>query len=160
MSADAEFIFKVPSQYQNPENFVAILKKRIGLDLSPVEGEKDLWAGRFVGMDLYFHAFHGIDEDDRDIPYSHYPTSLSLTGYANWGGLRVTILSAVINLGMAICYLHETDGVVLFNRGKIVHIGFKAPEVCVRDLDRNILIQNYSDLSIYLEQGVTYKQDK
>ena len=156
---DADFIFNIPSAFDRPVDFANWLNKELGLSLALAKAGES-WHGPHLGLFMDFKPRHGA-EPEPGLPYDRYLSSIGLTGYGGQGDLRVIMLSAVINIALAMCFRLEIDGIVIWDdQVRISHLGMK-PEVegelsWLWDFDRDIRIRSFEDLKPIISHGVEY----
>jgi hypothetical protein len=154
MSVNVDFIFNVPSKFDEASEFVSLLKKDLGLNFDN-PNKYGVWVGTHLGLELSFDPEHE-SENDGDIPYKNYKSSIGLTGYTGQGGLRVVMVHELINISMALCYFYEVEGIVVWeNFEKVIHLGSKKNESCIINMATKEPIKSYSDIPL-VKQGVKY----
>ena len=94
-------------------------------------------------------------EAEPGLPYDEYRSSIGLAGYGGQGDLRVIMLSAVINIALALCFRLEIDGIVIWDsQVRIAHLGVKGEDSWLWDFDRQTRIKSFEDLKPIITPGV------
>lgn len=155
MSYTAEFIFNIPPRFKEPADLAEWLNVELGLSLKPGRDGRS-WDGPHIGLFLYFTPRHGTTAEP-GLPYDEYRSSIALTGFAGQGDLRVILLSAVINIALAMCYHSEFEGIVIWDgQARIAHLGVNGEDRRLWDFDRQTQIKSFEDLKPIITHGVQY----
>lgn len=140
MSIDVDFVFRIPPKYETAHAFAEHLRTNLGLDLA-LEPEVGSWLGCHLGMALAFVPNHEL-VDDQGIPFSKYPSSVSLTGYAAADRLRSAMVPMMLNIAMAICYFDGINGYLVKNTSTLLaHFGWHETEATLWDFQRKARLE-------------------
>jgi len=156
MSIEFDFYFNMPNKYSDAELFVEHLKKDLGIHLSKLN-EGGVWIGIFLGMKLVFDPCHDL-ENDGEVLFENYSSSIGITGYAGAGRLRIIQLQQVINIALAICLLNQIQGVIIKNvQTKVIHFGYNKKKNCLWDYDLQKEIIEYEIFDRCNEFGAKFR---
>ena len=141
MSINVDFIFRIPPKYESADAVAYHLQANLGLDLA-LDPEVGSWLGCHLGMALAFVPKHEL-VDDQGIPFSTYPSSVSLTGYAAAGRLRNAMVPMMLNIAMTICYFDRINGYLVKDTSTLLtHFGWHETEATFWDFQKNAPLEH------------------